>query len=75
MFRGPDFIGDFAVADFDGDQKADIVVSDISSNSLRFLRSNGDGTFEAPELPRPRVAPGPADVYAAVAEARTRFDA
>jgi argininosuccinate lyase len=34
-----------------------------------------DGTFEAPEVPRPRVAPGPADVYAAVAEARTRFDA
>jgi argininosuccinate lyase len=34
-----------------------------------------DGTFEAPELPRPRVAPGPADVYAAVAEARTRFEA
>jgi hypothetical protein len=26
-------------------------------------------------LPRPRVAPGPADVYAAVVEARTRFDA
>jgi argininosuccinate lyase len=34
-----------------------------------------DGTFEAPELPRTRVAPGPADVYAAVAEARTRFGA
>jgi argininosuccinate lyase len=34
-----------------------------------------DGTFEAPDSPRPRVAPGPADVYAAVAEARTRFDA
>ena len=34
-----------------------------------------DGTFEAPVLPRARVAPGPADVYAAVAEARTRFDA
>jgi argininosuccinate lyase len=33
------------------------------------------GTFEAPESPRPRVAPGPADVYAAVAEARARFDA
>jgi argininosuccinate lyase len=33
-----------------------------------------DGTFEAPELPRSRVAPGPADVYAAVAEARTRFE-
>ena len=33
-----------------------------------------DGSFEAPELPRPRVAPGPADVSAAVAEARTRFD-
>jgi argininosuccinate lyase len=34
-----------------------------------------DGTFEAPVLPRARVAPGPAAVYAAVAEARTRFDA
>jgi argininosuccinate lyase len=34
-----------------------------------------DGTFEAPVLPRARVAPGPADVYGAVAEARTRFDA
>ncbi len=34
-----------------------------------------DGNFEAPELPRPRIAPGPADVYAAVAEARTRFEA
>jgi argininosuccinate lyase len=34
-----------------------------------------DGTFEAPDVPRPRVAPGPADVYAAVVEARTRFDA
>jgi argininosuccinate lyase len=34
-----------------------------------------DGSFEAPESPRPRVAPGPGDVYAAVAEARTRFDA
>ena len=33
------------------------------------------GTFEAPESARPRVAPGPADVYAAVAEARARFDA
>jgi argininosuccinate lyase len=33
------------------------------------------GTFEAPALPRPRVAPGPADVHAAVAEARLRFDA
>ena len=32
-----------------------------------------DGTFEAPRLPRRRVAPGPADVYAAIAEARTRF--
>ena len=32
------------------------------------------GTFEPP-VPRSRVAPGPADVSAAVAEARTRFDA
>jgi argininosuccinate lyase len=33
-----------------------------------------DGTFEAPESPRPRVAPGPADVYSAVTEARMRFE-
>jgi argininosuccinate lyase len=32
-----------------------------------------DGTFEAPTT-RPRVAPGPADVHTAVAEARSRFD-
>jgi argininosuccinate lyase len=33
------------------------------------------GTFEAPVLSRARVAPGPADVYAAIVAARTRFDA
>jgi argininosuccinate lyase len=33
-----------------------------------------DGTFEAPESLRPRVAPGPADVHGAVVEARARFD-
>jgi len=33
-----------------------------------------DGSFEAPGSPRPRVAPGPADVNAAVIEARTRFE-
>jgi len=32
-----------------------------------------DGTFE-PEEPRPRLAPGPANVPAAVAEARARFE-
>jgi argininosuccinate lyase len=34
-----------------------------------------DGTFEAPVLPRARVAPGPADVQAAVAEALRRLGA
>ena len=34
-----------------------------------------DGTFEAPESPRARVPPGPADVHLAVAEARKRFEA
>ena len=34
-----------------------------------------DGTFEAPVSPSRRVAPGPPDVHAAVADARTRFDA
>jgi argininosuccinate lyase len=33
-----------------------------------------DGTFDAPAVTRPRIAPGPADVLAAVAEARARFD-
>jgi argininosuccinate lyase len=32
-----------------------------------------DGTFEPPDEVSPRQAPGPADVRAAVAEARTRF--
>jgi hypothetical protein len=41
----------------------------------QFSSQERDGTFEAPELSRPRVAPGPANVYAAVAEARMRFDA
>jgi argininosuccinate lyase len=34
-----------------------------------------DGSFEAPDSPRPRIAPGPADVQAAVASARSRLDA
>jgi argininosuccinate lyase len=33
-----------------------------------------EGTFEAPAATRPRVAPGPADVHEAIAEARARFD-
>jgi argininosuccinate lyase len=32
-----------------------------------------DGTFEPPDEAAPRHAPGPADVHAAIAEARTRF--
>jgi argininosuccinate lyase len=32
-----------------------------------------EGTFEPPEVRRPRLAPGPANVPAAVAEARARF--
>jgi argininosuccinate lyase len=32
-----------------------------------------DGTFEPPDETSPRQAPGPADVHAAIAEARTRF--
>jgi argininosuccinate lyase len=32
------------------------------------------GTFEAPAVARPRIAPGPEDVREAVAEAGTRFE-
>jgi argininosuccinate lyase len=32
-----------------------------------------DGTFEPPDEAAPRQAPGPADVHAAIAQARTRF--
>jgi argininosuccinate lyase len=32
-----------------------------------------DGTFEPPDETAPRQAPGPADVHAAIAQARTRF--
>jgi argininosuccinate lyase len=34
-----------------------------------------EGTFEPPDDPRPRIAPGPASVREAVAEARSRFGA
>jgi hypothetical protein len=38
-----------SVADFDGDQRPDLVIANGSSNSVSLLRGNGDGTF------RPKV--------------------
>jgi hypothetical protein len=43
--RGP---SEEAVADFNGDGKPDLVVSDALSNSVSVLLNNGDGTFQAP---------------------------
>src|SRR5262249_19713248 len=37
-----------AVADVNGDGKADLVVSDTRSNTVSVLLNNGDGTFQAP---------------------------
>ena len=35
-----------AVADFDGDGKADLIVDHLGSSLFSFLRGNGDGTFQ-----------------------------
>lgn len=37
-----------AVADFNGDGKADLVVANAGSNTISVLLGNGDGTFAAP---------------------------
>ena len=36
-----------AVADFNGDDKADIAVAELNSGSISVLTGNGDGTFQA----------------------------
>jgi hypothetical protein len=36
-----------AVADFNGDGKQDLVISNISSNTVSLLLGNGDGTFQS----------------------------
>jgi hypothetical protein len=38
-----------AVADFNGDGKADLAVADSSGNAVSILLGNGDGTFQAPK--------------------------
>jgi hypothetical protein len=40
-----------AVADFNGDGKADLVIANAGSNTLTVLLGNGDGTFAAPLSP------------------------
>ncbi len=40
-----------AVADFNGDGKADLVTGDAGSNTATVLLGNGDGTFAAPQNP------------------------
>lgn len=37
-----------AVADFDGDGKLDVVVTDYGTDNISILRGKGDGTFRAP---------------------------
>ena len=57
---GPGFTaGVVAVADFNGDGKADIVATTSSGNSLAIVLGNGDGTFETPLI---IPFPGPGSV-------------
>jgi hypothetical protein len=46
-----------AVADFNGDGKADLVTGDAGSNTATVLLGNGDGTFAAPQNPRAGTNP------------------
>jgi hypothetical protein len=50
-----------AVADFDGDDRNDVVVTDYEADELYLLRGNGDGTLGDPEpvAPDPLVDTGP----------------
>src|SRR2546421_6004093 len=38
-----------AVADFNGDGRADVAVANIGANTVSVLLGNGDGTFQAPQ--------------------------
>jgi hypothetical protein len=53
-----------AVADFNGDGKADLVTADAGSNTVTVLLGNGDGTFAAPLSP----AAGTDPIFAAVGD-------
>jgi hypothetical protein len=52
-----DYLSDFAVADVNGDDKVDIVISDTATNTLIALLSNGDGTFASPVMTTLPFAP------------------
>jgi hypothetical protein len=58
--KGPNAI---AVADFNGDGKADLAVVNSTWNSVSILLGNGDGTFQQPK--EYATAPGPNAVAAA----------
>lgn len=45
---GGDKSGSVALADFNGDGKLDIVVSNFTSKTVSVFLNNGDGTFQAP---------------------------
>ncbi len=53
-----------AVADFNGDGKADLVTANAGSNTVTVLLGNGDGTFAAPLSP----AAGTDPIFAAVGD-------
>jgi hypothetical protein len=52
-----EYLNDVVTGDFDGDQKTDAVAADIATNSLIFLHSKGDGTFDAPVVTPLTFAP------------------
>ena len=55
---------DVAIADFNGDGKADVVTANYGSGTVSFLEGNGDGSFAAPT----HFATGPHPTALAIAD-------
>ena len=57
VIQTPDFLGGIAIADFDGDQLGDIVVSNTFADDVSVYLSEGNGDFAPPQRFETHVGP------------------